>query len=209
MINQAQLIENVGQAEKRVLFLGYTREETTLIKELVNSKCEVWHSNEKIESTRGFDLVVTFGYRHIINKRIIESSEAPIINLHISYLPWNRGAHPNFWSFFEGTPSGVSIHLIDEGIDTGPILYQRHVNFEKGQTTFSQTYKILFEEVESLFKENLVDIIGGNYEPVPQTSIGTYHKTADLPLEFLGWDSNIQDEIRRLDLLIKKDLQQK
>ncbi|MCL0081308.1 hypothetical protein M1N64_03665 [Peptococcaceae bacterium] len=41
------------------------------------------------------------------------------INLHISFLPWNRGADPNFWSFIENAPVGVSIHYLDEGIDTG------------------------------------------------------------------------------------------
>ena len=135
-------------------------------------------------------------------KSIIESSKAPIINLHISYLPWNRGAHPNFWSFFDCTPSGVSIHLIDEGVDTGPILYQRYVNFVKEQTTFSLTYKQLILEIESLFRENLPSIIAGNYKPMAQRRQGSYHKVADLPSEFSCWDSNIQDEVRRIDFLI-------
>jgi methionyl-tRNA formyltransferase len=193
---------------KRVLFLGYTREQTTLIDELIKANCEVSHTQEKIESTQGFDFVISYGYRHILGKSIIESSEAPIINLHISYLPWNRGAHPNFWSFFDCTPSGVSIHLVDEGIDTGPILYQRYVNFNKHQVTFSQTYKQLIIEVESLFKENLAEIISGRYRPVPQRRPGSYHRIADLPAEFAGWDCNIHDEVRRLDSLIfKRDTQ--
>ena len=41
----------------------------------------------------------------------------PIVNLHISYLPFNRGSHPNYWSFVENTPKGVSIHEIDEQIE--------------------------------------------------------------------------------------------
>lgn len=204
-MNQAQLVERLDQAAKRVLFLGYTREQTSLVDELVNANCEVWHTQEKIESTAGFDFVISYGYRHILKKSIIESSRAPIINLHISYLPWNRGAHPNFWSFFDCTPSGVSIHLIDEGVDTGPILYQRYVNFEKDQVTFSQTYKRLVQEIESLFKENLHEIIAGAYKPMPQRRKGSHHKVADLPSEFSGWDSNIQDEVRRLDSLIFKN----
>jgi len=203
-MNQAKLVKRLDQATKRVLFLGYTQEQTSLVDELVNANCEVWHTQEKIETTEGFDFVISYGYRHILKKPIIESSKAPIINLHISYLPWNRGAHPNFWSFFDSTPSGVSIHLIDEGVDTGPILFQRYVNFDKEQVTFSQTYKKLILEIESLFKENLRQIIEGDYKPIPQRRKGSYHKVADLPSEFLGWDSNIQDEIRRLDSLIFK-----
>jgi methionyl-tRNA formyltransferase len=147
-------------------------------------------------------LAISYGYRHILKKSIIESSDAPIINLHISYLPWNRGAHPNFWSFFDCTPSGVSIHLVDEGVDTGPILYQRYVNFSRDQVTFSQTYNQLILEIELLFKENLREIISGTYNPIPQRRKGTYHKAADLPSDFSGWDSNIQDEVRRLDALV-------
>lgn len=202
MTKYPQLVTRLEQADKRVLFLGYTREQTTLVDELVNSNCEVWHTQEKIQSTEGFDFVISFGYQHILMKSIIESSKAPIINLHISYLPWNRGAHPNFWSFFDCTPSGVSIHLIDEGVDTGPILYQRYVNFLIEQTTFSLTYKQLILEIESLFRENLPSIIAGNYKPMAQRRQGSYHKVADLPSEFSCWDSNIQDEVRRIDFLI-------
>ncbi|NKD54763.1 MULTISPECIES: formyltransferase family protein [unclassified Haematospirillum] len=99
--------------------------------------------------------------------------------------------HPNFWSFFDCTPSGVSIHLVDEGIDTGPILYQRYVNFTKEQKTFSQTYRQLIVEIESLFKENIREIIHGTYEATPQRRKGSCHKAADLPPQFRGWDSNI------------------
>lgn len=79
----------------------------------------------------------------------------PIINLHISYLPGNRGAHPNFWSFYDETPSRVSIHLIDTGIDTGPILFQKYVDFNQDEKAFSQTYKKLVIEIEKLFIENI------------------------------------------------------
>ncbi|NBO19194.1 MAG: hypothetical protein EBV03_08240 [Proteobacteria bacterium] len=202
MANQAQLIQKLQAPTKRVLFLGYTRDQTAIIDDLINANCEVWHTQEKIETTQGFDFVISYGYRHILKKSVIESSGAPIINLHIAYLPWNRGAHPNFWSFFDCTPSGVSIHLIDEGVDTGPILYQRYVNFSKDQKTFSQTYRQLIVEIELLFKENLGEIMSGTYRPLPQRRKGSYHKVADLPGEFAGWDANIQDEVRRLDALI-------
>lgn len=202
MTNQAQLIQKLEAPTKRVLFLGYTSDQTKIINDLINANCEVWHTQEKIETTQGFDFVISYGYRHILKKAIIESSDAHIINLHISYLPWNRGAHPNFWSFFDCTPSGVSIHLIDEGVDTGPILYQRYVNFSKDQNTFSQTYQQLISEIEMLFKENLKEIISGTYKALPQRRKGTYHKVADLPSEFSGWDSDIQDEVRQLDSLL-------
>src|SRR5690606_23646870 len=44
-----------------------------------------------------------------------------------SYLPYNRGAHPNVWSIVEETPAGVTLHYVDAGIDTGDIVAQREV----------------------------------------------------------------------------------
>jgi len=195
----ARLIEKIQNPQAKILFLGYSEKQTSLIEDLVNSCCEVWHTEDRIASTAGYDVVVSYGYRHILTKPVIESSDAPIVNLHISYLPWNRGAHPNFWSFYDCTPSGVSIHLIDEGIDTGPILYQRYVNFSKNERTFSQTYRRLIVEIEQLFKENIADIVTKNFLPVPQRREGTFHRIADLPKEFSGWDADIRTEVVRLD----------
>jgi len=147
---------------------------------------------------------VSYGYRHILKEEVILSSFAPIINLHISYLPWNRGAHPNFWSFYDCTPSGVSIHVVDGGIDTGPIISQRYVNFNKNENTFALTYRRLRKEIENLFEENVKAIISGTYVAIPQRRFGSYHRSADLPKEFGGWDSNIQEEIARLDAILPR-----
>ena len=205
MNTSISLVKPFDSPKLKVLFLGYKKEQTRLVEDLINSKCEVWHTEEKIVTTQGYDLVVSYGYRHILKKDVIESSSAPIINLHISYLPWNRGAHPNFWSFYDSTPSGVTIHLIDEGVDTGAIIYQRMVNFNKDENTFSKTYKRLIIEIEKLFIDNLDEIISMSFTSIKQRRKGTYHRVADLPEEFSGWDSNIQSEVIRLDgILIKK-----
>ncbi len=149
------LIKAVDSPKSKVLFLGYTAEKTSLIFDIVNLGHEVWHTSEKIISTKGFDFVISFGYKHILSKELLLNTAAPIINLHISYLPWNRGAHPNFWSFYDETPSGVTIHLVDEGIDTGPIIYQKKVNLDRFNKTFTETYNILITEIESLFRKNI------------------------------------------------------
>jgi methionyl-tRNA formyltransferase len=199
MKGSVELVSQVASPRLKILFLGYAPDQTSLISELAEANCEIWHTDKIIESTEGFELVVSYGYRHILKKDVINSSSAPIINLHISYLPWNRGAHPNFWSFFDSTPSGVSIHVIDEGVDTGPIIYQRYVNFTKNESSFSKTYKRLVTEIELLFKENIEEIISLGFTAVPQRRRGTYHRVSDLPIDFAGWDSEIQTEVVRLD----------
>ena len=77
-----------------------------------------------------FSFAVSYRFRHIIRQETIECLEGKIINLHISYLPWNRGADPNLWSFLEDTPKGVSIHYVDPGMDTGDIIAQKEVIFD-------------------------------------------------------------------------------
>jgi len=188
----------IPQPIMRILFLGYCRKQTKLIDSLINAKCEVHHTDGAICTAIQYDLIVSFGYRHILKREFIESVGCPIVNNHMSYLPFNRGAHPNFWSFYESTPVGVSIHLMDEGIDTGPIIYQRQVVFETSEITFEQTYHRLFNELESLFIENLDQIISRQWLAVPQQGEGTLHYQKDLPEEFGGWQTIIEDEVRRL-----------
>ncbi len=183
---------------KKVLFLGYGKKETSLINELKKVGCSVDFEKSAYFNTSGYDLIISFGYKHIIKEEIILDFKYPIINLHISYLPWNRGSHPNFWSFYDSTPSGVTIHLIDGGIDTGPILYQKYVDFDNNELTFKDTYERLKKEIEKLFIKNINNIINGNYVSKMQTGKGSFHNKKQLPSEFKGWDSNINEEIIRL-----------
>ena len=184
---------------KQILFLGYSAKDTSLIKSIEKKGRTVIHSNKKIYWEDEFDLIICFGYRHIIKKEQIYTSSAPIINLHLSYLPWNKGAHPNFWSHYECTPSGVTIHEIDPGIDTGNIIYQKYVNFRDTENTFTLTYRRLLIEIEDLFNKNIDSILSKQWNSKPQRRVGTTHKIEDLPTSFKGWDSNIQNEIVRLD----------
>lgn len=194
----SRLNKPVSHGGKKILFLGYNRDTTRVIDSLIKIGCEVWQTSDKIETLSGYDFVISFGYKYILTQDLINTSTHPIINLHISYLPWNRGAHPNFWSFYDNTPSGVSIHLIDKGIDTGPILFQKHVIFPKNCDTFRKSYKILINEIENLFICNMVNILTKNYKIYPQKHQGTFHFIKDLPEQFNGWDSIITEEIARL-----------
>tara|TARA_A100001388_G_C28661865_1_gene447171 strand:+ start:170 stop:739 length:570 start_codon:yes stop_codon:yes gene_type:complete len=183
---------------KKILFLGYNESQTCLIKELRNVKIHVDSTSEKINSVKSYDLIISFGYKHIIDAEFLNLIDIPVINLHISFLPWNRGAHPNFWSFYENSPKGVTIHLIDEGIDTGPIIYQKIVNFTENDETFEQTYSVLKREIESLFISNLIPIVSGKYNIRSQCGEGSFHKKSDLPEDFRGWNAKIIPEINRL-----------
>ena len=197
-----KIMRNLSQYQnpkKSILFLGFDEKRTSIINFLINSKFNVDHTDQKVDEIKGYDFVVTFGYRHILKSNVISESNCPIFNLHISYLPYNRGAHPNFWSFYDNTPSGVTLHLMDEGIDTGPIIDQKYINFDKGDDTFIKTHSALNLEMEKLFFDNLQLLISGQWVATKQRGKGTIHFAKDLPVNFSGWDANIQNEICKLD----------
>lgn len=143
------------------------------------------------------DFAVSYRFRHIIKKSLIEYLNGKIINLHISLLPWNRGADPNLWSFLENTPKGVSIHYMDEGLDTGDIIAQKSVRFDVGSETLASTYEILNSEILELFKFQWPLIMGGGCSRKKQPLGGTYHRLKDKEtyihlLADKGWDTPVE-----------------
>ena len=75
--------------------------------------------------------------------------------------------YPNFWSFFENTPKGVTLHLIDPGIDSGAIMFQREVRFTDGETLQTSHTKLM-TALEGLFFEKWDEIASGNVKPISQ-----------------------------------------
>lgn len=140
------------------------------------------------------DFIVSYNYNHILSPEVCERFEGRAINLHISLLPWNRGTYPNVWSAIDGTPSGVSIHLIDKGIDTGDILAQRPVSFSDTDTLRTSHAK-LTQEIESLFDSLWNQIKRGRLERTKQGKNGSYHSDRHLKTVILrnGWDTLLND----------------
>jgi len=142
-------------------------------------------------------LVVSFNYIHIIKEDILQLLNGRIVNLHISYLPWNRGSSPNVWSFIDDTPKGVTIHVLERGLDTGAVIAQRAVDFDEGEDTLATSYQKLTDAIISLFKEHWGHILSGNYEAKPQQGKGSYHTKKDLARFLAGrqlaWDMTITE----------------
>lgn len=121
------------------------------------------------------DVVILAWWPDIIKKEAIKSVKIGWLNLHPSYLPYGRGKHAYFWSIIEKTPFGVSIHFIDEGVDTGKVLFQRRIPFSI-EDTGESLYKKGVEEVIKLFKEKCDDIMTLNLKPIEQDNkITTSH----------------------------------
>lgn len=124
--------------------------------------------------------IISYNYRFLVKEEIISYMQDKIINLHTSYLPFNRGSAPNVFSFLEDTKKGVTIHLLDKGLDTGAILCQKELFFEEDKETFESTYNTLQKAIIQLFKENWQDIRDGKILPVLQTQEGTCHTMSQL-----------------------------
>lgn len=124
------------------------------------------------------DFIVSYGYRHILPAEITTKFSGKAINLHISLLPWNRGADPNLWSFLEDTPKGVTIHFLDKGIDTGDILAQKTVDYA-ATDTLKTSYQRLETEIERLFFEHWPAIRAGMLRATPQRAGGSVHRSRD------------------------------
>jgi phosphoribosylglycinamide formyltransferase-1 len=74
------------------------------------------------------DVVVVSGTR-ILSADVLTAVAAPFVNVHAGITPLYRGVHGGYWALANGEPHhcGVTVHVVDEGIDTGAILYQETI----------------------------------------------------------------------------------
>lgn len=182
---------------KRIIFLGYNREQTKLIEFISGLGWDVDWTDQKVGDLSAYQLAVSFGYRHILRTDVLITANRPVLNLHIAYLPNNRGAHPLFWAAYDGTPAGVTIHEIDSGIDTGAICFQRIVEFDFQTETFTSAYKKLIEDIEALFVDHATQLLTGSYVSRAQEGHGSFKRVRDLPSGFT-WSETVAPTINRL-----------
>lgn len=185
----------------KILYLGY--EDSSIISWLkkdniiVETTLDILDPITLMNNKEKYDWVISYRYPHIITPEVIDIFSGRIVNLHISYLPWNRGADPNLWSIVEQTPIGISIHAITPGLDKGDIYCQKMFEFSDEETLLS-TYEKLNQEIQLLFIDVWPDIISNNLLATPQKGKGSYHKKKDkekLPAEIFkkGWDISIKE----------------
>lgn len=77
------------------------------------------------------DVIVVWSYPMILPRDVIEVPREGTVNVHGGLLPEYRGGHVMQWAIINGEPeTGVALHYMDEGIDTGPIIAQRRFPIE-------------------------------------------------------------------------------
>lgn len=84
---------------------------------------------------QGVELVVLAGYMHILTPAFLERFPNAVVNVHPSLLPDFPGAHAVEEQLAAGVAeSGATVHLVDEGVDSGPVLAQERVPVLPGDT---------------------------------------------------------------------------
>ena len=124
--------------------------------------CFIFKSNNDLIKFLEFhNITIDFGFLvwwpNLVEKSLIKYSKFGFINTHPSLLPYNRGKHPNFWAIVENLPFGVTLHYVDDGIDSGDIIAQKKIDYDWEDTGGSLYYKAL-ECTIDLFKQIYPDI---------------------------------------------------
>jgi methionyl-tRNA formyltransferase len=125
---------------------------------------------EAIEELRALapDLQVVVAYGQILPRSVIDLAPRGTINVHSSLLPRYRGAAPIHWAILNGdAETGVTTMMIDEGLDTGPVLLARATPIGPEETT-PQLEARLSQMGGALLIETIDGLVSGAVTPRPQ-----------------------------------------
>ena len=132
------------------------------------------------ESLLQVDYIILAWWPKIISKEIIDFPRIGAINFHPSYLPFNKGKNYNFWSIVEKCKFGVSLHFVDEGIDSGDVIFQREIS-KSWEDTGESLYIKAKSEMLTLFKKSYPKILNGEYVRIKQDKdAGSFHYEKEL-----------------------------
>lgn len=111
------------------------------------------------------EVVIVFGTR-IIGKETLSAIQVPLMNLHSGITPKYRGQAGGYWALASGDPdhAGVTVHLVDAGVDTGDVIYQ--ARFEPGRRDNFATYFYLQAAAfRSIAVRAVEDALRGDLKP--------------------------------------------
>jgi methionyl-tRNA formyltransferase len=136
----------------------------------------------ELSGRKKYDLGLLLWWPKIISKELLSATRLGFINTHPSFLPHNRGKHYNFWAIVEQAPFGVSLHLVDEGIDRGDIVAQESIAYsweDNGETLYYRAREAMYD----LFVKSYPLIRTGDFFRIPQDlKKGSYHAGSEIDL---------------------------
>jgi phosphoribosylglycinamide formyltransferase-1 len=114
---------------------------------------------------RGIDLVLLAGFMRLLSAEFVAGWYGAILNIHPSLLPKYPGLNPQRRALEAGEKeSGCTVHFVDAGMDTGPIILQARVPIEPGDTEERLAERILAEE-HRIYPEAVRRVLRGEVRP--------------------------------------------
>jgi methionyl-tRNA formyltransferase len=188
---------------KKIQILGPKSRNESIRKKLCDRGFEVIVSPEPYEDNLADnfspDIILSSGYDRLLRPETVQKYSQRIINLHAAYLPWARGIGTTLFATMLRYPYGVSIHFINEGLDTGNLISRKLVQ-PGPKDTLRTLYSKLLSATEELFFESFPKIVHGQTDGVPQEQLGEINTNRSrLQFESLldvcpnGYDTLISD----------------
>ncbi len=147
------------------------------------------------------DLIITAAYGKILPQEILIQPRYGCINIHASLLPLFRGAAPIQRSIMAGArETGVTIYLMDEGMDTGAVIIRKKTTIEEGETCGELTQKLSLLGREALL-EALPELKNeGGWRTTPQDEAkATKAPPIQAEEELLDWDQKGREIANRIN----------
>lgn len=122
------------------------------------------------------DYMFSIYFRDIIRKEVLSLIKKAAVNLHPSLLPDYKGCFSAPWALInEEKKTGITYHIIDVGVDTGSILYQKELIINESDTAFSLYHRLIALGVEN-FSAMFQLVVREGYRGMPQTAGGRCYK---------------------------------
>lgn len=140
------------------------------------------------------DIIVVVAYGKILPSDILHSAKFGCINVHASLLPYYRGAAPIQWAVLNGDEkTGVSIMQMDEGLDTGDVLYVEETEIGENETS-AELFDRLAEICADALLKTLDMIEQGNVNPQkqPEGDFG-YAKMISKDMCPIDWNKSAEE----------------
>lgn len=129
------------------------------------------------------DVVLVFG-TGILREPLLSAFGGRIINIHLGLSPYYRGAGTNFWPLVNGEPEyvGATIHYLDAGIDTGPIISHARPSIERHDGPHDIGNKTIVAAANALLRGAAAHL-AGTVQAVPQWDGGRLYQRKDFSAE--------------------------
>lgn len=123
-----------------------------------------------------FDIIISLHCKQIFPSELVNKKLC--INIHPGYNPYNRGWYPQVFAIIGGNRLGATIHIMDEQVDHGAIIARKEVTIKSYYTSKEAYEEVLKAEID-LFRENIAQIVSGNFSISNPETEGEYHSIDD------------------------------